>query len=39
MPFDTALEYSAQKNAEARSAEDFKDGVNSFVNKKHLEWE
>ncbi|MFZ1082686.1 MAG: enoyl-CoA hydratase-related protein [Candidatus Kryptoniota bacterium] len=39
MTFDEALKYGVVKNVEARSTDDFKKGVNAFLNKKHLEWE
>jgi methylglutaconyl-CoA hydratase len=34
-----ALKYGAMMNAKARSTEDFKKGIEAFLNKKHLEWE
>ncbi len=36
---DEALKYNAVKNGEASSTDDFKKGVDAFLNKKHLEWE
>lgn len=38
MPLEQALSYSAMKNVLARSTEDFTKGVDSFLNKKQLEW-
>jgi len=38
VPFDEAMQYSAMVNAAARSTDDFQIGVNSFLNKKKLEW-
>ncbi|MGC8596062.1 MAG: enoyl-CoA hydratase/isomerase family protein [Candidatus Kryptoniota bacterium] len=38
LPFDTAMQYGAMMNAAARSTDDFKIGINSFINKKKLEW-
>ncbi len=38
MPLEQALRYSAMMNVVARSTEDFKKGVDSFLNKKQLEW-
>ncbi len=34
-----ALKYGAMMNAKARSTDDFKKGIDAFLNKKHLEWE
>ncbi len=38
MTLEEALRYSAMMNAAARSTEDFKKGVDGFVNKKQVEW-
>jgi methylglutaconyl-CoA hydratase len=39
LTLEDALKYGAMMNAKARSTEDFKKGIEAFVNKKHLEWE
>jgi methylglutaconyl-CoA hydratase len=39
LTFDEALKYSVNKNVEARFTSDFKKGIESFLNKKNLEWE
>ncbi len=39
MSLDEAMKYSAMLNVVARSTEDFQKGVNSFLNKKQMEWD
>lgn len=39
LTLEDALKYGAMMNAKARSTEDFKKGLEAFLNKKHLEWE
>ena len=39
MTLDEASRYNAVKNVEACSTDDFRKGVDAFLNKKHLEWE
>jgi methylglutaconyl-CoA hydratase len=38
MPMDEALHYAAHMNAFSRGTEDCKKGIESFLNKKKLEW-
>ena len=38
MTFEDALQYACRQNAEARSSEDCKKGIDSFLNKRKLEW-
>jgi methylglutaconyl-CoA hydratase len=38
MAFNDALQYGARMNAEARSSEDCKKGIDSFLNKRKIEW-
>lgn len=38
MSFEEALQYASRKNAEARASEECKKGIDSFLNKKKLEW-
>ncbi len=39
MTFEEAMSYSAMMNVNARSTDDFQKGVDSFLNKKQMEWE
>jgi len=39
LTLEDALKYGAMMNAKARSLEDFKKGIEAFLNKKHLEWD
>ena len=38
MKLDDALEYAAEKNAEARASDDCKKGINAFLSKENLIW-
>jgi len=38
LPLKEALQYSAQKNAEARNSEDCKNGIAAFLNKEKINW-
>ena len=38
MPLEKALDFAAETNAKARSSEDWKKGVNSFLNKQKIDW-
>ena len=38
MKLDDALDYAAEKNAEARGSDDCKKGIRSFLNKEELTW-
>lgn len=38
MPVDKALHYAAEQNAKARSTEDCKKGIASFLNKEDISW-
>jgi methylglutaconyl-CoA hydratase len=39
LTLEDALKYGAMMNVKARSTEDFKKGIEAFLNKRHLEWE